>query len=288
MTIDFKALAAKAAAAGADQTQAKAGGGERSLPAAGPGLCRLIGYIETGKQVKTFQGKPTVYDEVTLVFELVGKRHPPVELEDGTKLPHRITVRERLSLNEKANYFKLFQRLNYRQDVQHMAALLGEGFKCEVVHDKWTGKDGKERTDVVLRNAAGYTLAPPRKEDEDSETGWVDVAVPPALSEIRCFLWDHADDAQWASLYIEGSYPERKNEKGEVIAAKSKNVLQNRVLGAKNFEGSPIHALLVSKGVKLDLPAVGEDDEEDGHPAPTAPATPPAATPAADALGGIV
>jgi hypothetical protein len=57
------------------------------------------------------------------------------------------------------------------------------------------------------------------------------------------------------------------------------------VLGAKNFEGSPIHALLVSKGVKLDLPAVGEDDEEDGHPAPTAT---PAATPAADALGGIV
>jgi len=288
MTIDFKALAAKAAASGADQTQAKSGGGgERSIPAAGPGLCRLVGYIETGKQVKKFQGKDTVYDEVTLVFELVGKRHPPVELDDGSKLPHRITVREKLSLNEKANYFKLFQRLNYRQDAQHLAALLGEGFKCEVVHDKWVGKDGKERTGVLLRNAAGYTLAPPRKEDEDSETGWVDVAVPPALSELRCFLWDFADEQQWASLYIEGEYPERKNEKGEVVApAQSKNVLQNRILGARNFEGYPIHTLLVSKGVKIDLPQVGEDDDE--APAPQAAAPAAAPTPAADALGGIV
>lgn len=284
MAIDFKALAATVAATGADQTKSVAGGGgPREVAAAGPALCRFVGYIETGKQVKNFQGKPTVYDEVTLVFELVGKRHPPIELEDGTKLPQRVTIREKLSLNEKANYFKLFNRMNYRQDVQHMVGLLGEGFKCVVVHDKWVGKDGKERVDVVLRDSAGYTISPPRKEDEDSDTGWVDVAVPPALTEPKAFIWSMADLDQWAAIHIPGEYPERTID-GKTIPAKSKNVFQNRIIAAKNFEGSAIHSLLLAGGVKLDIPEVGEEEDE-----PAAAPTPaPAAAPVADALGGIV
>ena len=305
MAIDFKALAAKAVADGADMTKSVAGGGDYEAAAAGPGYCRFIAYIETGKQTKKYKGIPTIIDEVQLVFELVGKRHPPREMEDGTKVPHRITVKEKRSLNEKANFFKLFNRMNYKQTAQHIAELLGEGFKCEVVHDKWTGTDGKERVDVTLRNKDGYTIMPPRKEDEDSETGWIEVAVPPALSEVKCFLWQQADMAQWASIYIEGQYPERKNEKGEVTAkAKSKNVLQDRIMTAKNFIGSPMHELLLTNGVAIDLPAVGEEDEEDNEPgnAP-APATGQAQQAAAilsgaavssttppsnDALGGIV
>ena len=78
MAIDFKALGAKAAAEGADQTKAQAGGGgDYSPPAAGPGLCRFIGYVELGKQKGSFQGKPTIKEKVQLIFELVGKRHPP-------------------------------------------------------------------------------------------------------------------------------------------------------------------------------------------------------------------
>lgn len=295
MAIDFKALAAKAVEAGGDQSVAKKGGGDREVAAAGPGLCRFVAYIETGKQVKKFQGKDTVYEEVILVFELVGKRHPPTVLEDGTVLPHRVTVREKLSLNEKANFFKLFNRLNYKQTAKHLAELLGEGFKCEVVHDKWTGRDGKERVDITLRNEAGYTLAPPRKEDEDSETGWVDVAVPPATSDLRLFLWQHADLDQWASLYIEGEYPERKDDKGNVTApARSKNTFQNRIVGAKNFEGSVIHELLVSNGTKLDFKKIAaelaEEDDQAAAPAEAeqAPPAQQATAPAADALGGIV
>jgi hypothetical protein len=287
MTVDFKALAAKLAAQGADQTKATTGGGERELPAKGPGVCRLVAYIETGKQTKTYQGKPTVYDEVQLVFELTGKRHPPTVLEDGTKIPHRITIREKRSNNEKANFFKLMQRMNYRQEAQHMIALLGEGFKCEVFHDTWTGKDGKERTDVSLRNEAGYSIAPPRKEDEDSETGWVMIDVPPALTEPKYFVWDAPTPESWASLFIEGQYPERKIG-DKVLPAKSKNVFQNRVVGAKNFDGSPVHTMLLASGAKLDFAAMAQDDEEDDQPA-AAPAPAPAPAPAAaDALGGIV
>ena len=293
MAIDFKALGAKAAAAGTNMTVAQTGGGDYTPPAAGPALCRFVGYVEIGKQKTNFKGVPGVKEQVQLVFELVGKRHATGDDEQ----PHRVTITESFSLNEKANFFKLFQRMNYRQDVQHIAQLLGEGFKCEVVYDKWVGKDGKERTDVVLRNAAGYTIAPPRKEDEDSETGWVDVTVPAARSTIRCFLWNHADMEQWGGLFIEGEYPERKNDKGEVTApAKSKNVLQNKIKSAVNFIGSPIHTLLVAGGAKLDLPEVGEDPDMGNERADNIQAQPALAngaqssttSPSNDALGGIV
>lgn len=285
MTVDFKALAAKAVAAGTDMTKATVGGGDYVGPAAGPGYCRFIAYVETGKHVKSYKGVETTIEEVQLVFELVGKRHPPNEGADGSKIPHRITVKEKLSLNEKSNFFKLFTRMNYKQSAQHIVELLGEGYKCEVVHDKWIGKDGKERTDYTLRTDAGYTIAPPRKEDEEAESGWVDVPVPQALSEIKGFVWAHADLQQWASLYIPGEYPERKNDKGEVVAkAKSKNVLQDRIKAAKNFVGSPIHELLVSNGQPVDLP---EPDSVDEDEQPSAPETNTASS-APDRLGGIV
>lgn len=293
MTIDFKALGAKAVAEGADQTKAVAGGGDYEPPAAGPCLVRFIGYVEIGKQKTSYKGVPGVKEQVELIFELVGKRHPPREASDGTKIPHRISVTESYSLNEKANFFKLFQRMNYRQDAQHIVQLLGEGFKAEVVHDVWKGKDGKERTTAVLRNASGYTIAPPRKEDEDSETGWVDVAVPSAVSDLRCFLWQQADLNQWASLYIEGEYPERKDDKtGAVIApAKSKNVFQNKIKSAVNFRGSPIELLLLADGKPIDIPDVNDQDGLDVDDNPETGAEPAAAQPvdkAADALGGIV
>lgn len=290
MTIDFKALGAKAAAEGADQTKAVVGGGADFVPpAAGPGLARFVGYAEIGKQKGTFKGVPNVKEKVILMFELVGKRHVPNETAEGKKIPMLIVIEESYSLNEKANFFKLFQRMNYKQDAVHLAQLLGTGFKVEVVHDTWKDKTGKERVSAVLRNAGGYTITPPRKEDEDSETGWVDVAVPPALSDIRCFLWQQADLNQWASLFIEGEYAERKDDKGVVTApAKSKNTYQNKIKAAVNFQGSPIHTLLLENGQSIDVPDVGEDEGNEPQVASPTVVTAPAASPSDDALGGIV
>jgi hypothetical protein len=298
MTIDFKALGAKAASEGADQTKSVAGGGTDITPAAeGPALMRFIGYVELGKQKGTFKGAPTVKEKVRLIFELTGKRHPVTVLPDGSKLPYRVTVEENYSLNEKASFFKIFQRMNYRQDAQHIVQLLGEGFKGEIHHRKWVGKDGKERIDVTLKGPGGYTIAPPRKEDEDSETGYVAVAVPEATSPIRCFLWEQADLNQWSSLFIEGEYPERKDDKGNVTApAKSKNVFQNTIKNAVNFKGSPIYTLLAANGQSLDIPKIDEQEEDEGNEQGAAPSgQPPAPTPSSltippsnDKLGGIV
>jgi hypothetical protein len=283
----FKNLSAaisKAVAEGADQTVAKTGGGEASIPAAGPCNLRLVAYIELGKHEKEFQGKKKKQDLVSLTFELSGRNHPPVESDSGT-YPHRITITENLSLNEKARFFKLFQVLNYAGKAKHAAELLGAAFRGRVIHRSYKGRDGKDRTVAELydKQLGVFTIQAPRVDVTDPETGEPtgeqrELKVAEPLSELRCFLWNYADMEQWQSLYIEGEYPERKNEKGEVTApARSKNQFQLKIRSALNYAGSPIEQLLKNGGKELELPVDGVVDEDgpdeeadpEGGPAPT-------------------
>ena len=281
----FKNLAdkiAQAVAEGADQTIAKTGGGGAELPAEGPCNLRLIAYIELGKHEKVILGKKKTTEQVTLTFELSGKNHPPVETDSGT-YPHRISVTENLSLNEKARFFKLFQLLNYKGTAKHCAELLGAAFRGRVIHREYTGRDGKPRKIAELydKKVGAYTIVAPRVEvvDEDGQpTGeYREVRVAPALSELRCFLWNYADMEQWNSLFIEGEYEERKNEKGEVTApARSKNQFQIKIASALNYKGSPIQQLLAQGGQEIELPADGVVEEEDAGAEDDTPAEAPA------------
>lgn len=267
----FKNLAAtieKAVAEGADQTVAKTGGGGMELPAEGPVNLRLVAYVELGKHEKSFQGRKKTQDQVTLTFELSGKNHPPIETDNGV-FPHRISITENLSLNEKARYFKLFQLLNYKGTAKHAASLLGEAYRGRVIHREYIGKDGKPRKIAELydKKLGTYTITPPRVEavDEDGEpTGeYREVKVAPALSDLRCFLWNYPDMEQWQSIFIDGEYEERKNEAGEVVApARSKNQFQLKIAAAVNYKGSPIEQLLKNGGAELELPADGVVDDE--------------------------
>jgi hypothetical protein len=292
--IDFKALGARAAAEGKDMTQAQAGGGDYTPPPEGPCRVRFIGYIELGKQKQKVKGIEQIKDMVQLVFEVHGKAYPAHVADDGTKTPVRISIETNLSLNEKAHFYKLFQRMNHTQQAKHMAELLGNGYKAQIVHDKWTGQDGKERITATLKAADGYTIQPARVEDDEVEGGWRALEVPPAISSIRCFLWDYADLDQWGSLFIDGEFPERKNDKGEVIAkAKSKNVFQDRIKRAVNFGSSPMYALLTAGGAKLDIPDAEDGEGALGKPEQSASPTSPSeqvaklAAGGADALSGI-
>lgn len=299
--IDFKKLGAVAAAAGADQTKAKeGGGGDYQPPVVGPTRLRFVGYIELGKQEGTFQGAPTVKNKVTLLFELSGPKHPPKDV-DGTKYPHIVKVEETLSLSPKANFFKLFQTMNYAGKAQHMIQLLGESFKGEIVHREIKGRDGRN---IVFANLKRGSIAPPRYEAVDPETGeptgeYKVLPVAPAISPLRAFLWDHADKAQWDSLFIDGEYPAETNDAGEVVRpARSKNVWQETIRDAVNFDGSPVQALLIG-GQDLDLPSAEYDeDAQEETQAPAAPARGAQARPAAkqaakaadedDLLNGVV
>ena len=306
MTFDptkLAAIAAKAVETGKDMTQAQKGGGDYQPPAAGPCGLRFVGYVEIGKHEKSFKGVAKTQDRVQLVFELSGPNHPAGKDKDDKPIPIRLTVEENLSLNEKAGFFKLFNRMNHSGTAKHMVSLIGQDFKGTVVHRKYA-KAGEDKSkpetwtgvSAELRNKDGYTIMPPFYDEviDGMATGkQLRMRVAEAISTPRYFLWDHADMDQWNSLFIDGEFEERKDEKtGKVIApAKSKNVFQNKIRTAKNFKGSPIYTLLAANGGSLDIPEAevpGEEEEQEAASGTPATNAVPEGAAADDALAGVV
>lgn len=253
------AAAVQQAAAQTDMNKATKGGGDYQPPAKGLARLRFVGYIELGKHDDEFEGKVRTKDKVKLIFELSGPKHAPRETEEGEKIPHRITIEENLSLNEKANFYKLFKAMNYKGEATHIAQLLGEEFLGEVIHGvaKRSGN-----TYAKLKGDAGYTIRAPFVEDpETGETR--KVPAGPQLSEIRCFLWDYASKEMWDSIFIDGQYDEERDAEGKVVReARSKNVFQEQIKAAKNFEGSPIAEILAGTALKIEEPEAAAAADE--------------------------
>lgn len=281
---DFlKNVQAAAESTGKNQAETKSGGDfERTIYPEGPVRLRFISYVELGKHTKTWKGVAKDKDMVRLAFEVSGPKHAPVVGTDGVPHPLIVYIEEALSQDPKANWVKLFSLLNHDRSATHATQLLGRAYKGMLTHrkfkrkndpaeqDKWTGLDYK------LRGDNGYTIAAPFAENP--ETGdMVELKVSPPLTKLSALLWDAPSQEQWDSIFIPGEYPERTNEAGVVTAkARSKNVVQERVMKAVNFKGSPLHTLLLKAGVELNLDVErepGEDDEapsEDEAPPPKA------------------
>lgn len=293
MTDFLKNVQAAAEATGKDHSVTKAGADfERIVYPEGPVRLRFISYVELGKHEKTWKGQTKVKELVRLGFEVSGPKHKPVIGADGVARPLVLYVEETLSQDPKANWVKLFSLLNHDRSATHAVQLLGRAYKAMLTHrkykrrddpaeqDKWTGLDYK------IRGDGGYTIQAPFYEDQ--ETGDMKpLQVDPPITKMAALLWDNPSQEQWDSIFIEGEYPERKNEAGVVTApAKSKNAIQQRVLAAVNFKGSPLHTMLVKAGANLDLGQAEQADYDDGPqgegPAPKA-GTKPAASAQGDA-----
>ena len=286
MTFNFTKALAAVSETGADMTKTQAGG-DFEIAATGPTLLRLISYIELGKHEGEFKGKKKLSNKIIIQFELSGKNHPPRDV-DGVKYPHIVTVRENLSLNTKARFFKLFGKLNWDGQSKHIVELLARSayYRGTVLHREYTvGGDTRKVAELYDRAEGVYKISPPKVEQVDPESGEVigiiDVKVPRALTAPKLFLWDSPDMDQWASIFVGGEFEERKNDKGEVTApARSKNVWQNTIKSAKNFPGSPIAELLLNNGVALDVDGVTDDvggeDGDEGEVANGAAAAKPA------------
>ncbi len=229
-----KAMAAKLTKGKPDQRIAEKGGGF-DPPAAGKAKLRFIGYVEQGRQVELFQGRPRERNKVQLVFELVNrKKHPPLTLEDGTEVPRRIKIELTESLSERATLFQLRRQMDPEDTKSHIAQMIGDAFIGKVYHHTFEAQ-GREITVARLKPKGGnYTIEPPFEEDEDGEL--TEIAVADPLSEVLLFFWDSPTLEMWDSLYIEGEY-----EKG-----RSKNVIQETLRRAVNWEGSPMYELLVA------------------------------------------
>ena len=259
----LQALAAQdVAESGIDLNEAvKGGGGGRLLPE-GYAFGRLVEYIEFGNQPQEFQGQvkaPAL--EFTLGFALTGEGY---QNDDGTPYVVR-TYNTALSRNEKARAFKLFKALNWKGTAKSFAQLLGETFLVKIKQVPKSKTDPK----IVSRIDLDGFLPP---LDPVTRQPYPVAEAPDDM--YRLFLWSRPTKEAWDSLYIEGEYE-----------GKSKNRIQEQILAALDFQGSPLQQLLMASGVTAlptAAPAVPVEAPVAAAPAAVAP-TPAPAVPVAPA-----
>ncbi|MGG1947055.1 hypothetical protein AB1286_19935 [Trinickia sp. NRRL B-1857] len=214
-------------------------------PATGVAHARLVGYFELGTHEEEFEGMTRDREKVALVFELSGLGYGP-RIDGAIAIPQRLTVQETLNMGPNSSFFQLFGVMNYAGKATHMAELLGEAFIVEVFHKK--SKDGK-KVYANLKGPNGYNVKGTTVQDPLSGKPIV-IDVQSAITELKAFIWDIADKEMWDSIYIPGEWEERKDEKtGEVILeARTKNVIQQKLMSAKNWLGSPAHRAITPIG----------------------------------------
>ena len=232
-----------------DQTQEVSGGDfEYEIPEAGVTVGRLIEYIELGKHKRAaYMGKPKPDAErVRITFELLHPQKNIKEYEkDGEKRKFAQTISIDLtkSLSDKAKFKKLFKKLTYgRDDKKHIAQLLGEAYVLTIVHNVVKKEGQPDRTYANLQGTDGeFLIGAPFKVD--ALTGQKEAYnVPERIAPLRLFLWDNPTKGTWDSLFIDGTR-EVKEADGTVKQV-SKNWLQERILSATNYKGSPLNHLL--------------------------------------------
>lgn len=240
-----------------DMTETGGGAFERVLLPVGTYNGHFAEYVEYGKVLPEFQGKPTGRPPVLNVkvgFIMYSQSGEAAYLR-SPKMP--------VSNSEKARFKKFFDRLNVKGDVKHAAQKLGQAFRIEVGQYE---KDGKTYNTLKLE-----TLSPLPKFDP--ETGEA-IKLPELKAEdVKLFLWDNPTQETWDSLYIEGI-----NEK----TGKSKNFIQEDILKAVDYNGSPLQTLLeggIPSPESLAAPTPAAAPAESAPAAPAAPAAP--TTPAA-------
>lgn len=221
-----------------DVTQADKGGFTRVPARAGVALFRFKSYIETGQHtVEKGMGKGKVQNWADFEFELV---HPDHMIgPDDNKFPDTISLRNiNISKNEKAKYFKLFQKMNYEGKAKSFPELLGQGFLGRVVHNV-----SGDTTYVNMEEDGVFLIGAPRYEpDPVGQPGVIrEIAVPELQGDIQCFLFDApgatAEMVQrmWDGITITG-------EKAD--GTPRKDWICDKIRSANNWEGSFVQSVV--------------------------------------------
>lgn len=220
----------------------KGGGGARLLPE-GYAYCRLVEYIEFGMQPQEFNGKakdPAL--EFQLGFALYNTADRVYQNDDGTPYiirPYSMAM----SANEKARSFLLFKLLNWKNQYRHFGQMLTQGFLAKIVHEPKSKTDPKIVSRLDLKG-----FLPP----VDTVSGQPHPIPEARPEDVKAFFWHAPDKATFDSFYQDGKWDD----------GRSKNVIQETMLAATDFAGSPLQQLLMSSGITA---------------LPTAPAAPPVA-----------
>lgn len=257
----LKAKANAVAATAEDMNESVSGGGGGRLIPAGQYVGRIVEYVDLGLQPQEYQGKakdpaPEVRLGICLFYSNPDK--------PGEPDPYVIRPRElAISRNEKATAFKAFAAMNYKRDpnIKHFAQFIGEPFLFHI--DVKTAKESKRQYNVVVWDKTAPAIHPVTKQPYD---------VPQAPDELyRIFLWDNPTKEDWDSLFIEG---ERDD-------GTSKNFVQEKILAALDYQGSPLQLLLEGAGGLAASAQAAQAPQAAAQVVP--PAAPAAVAPAAPA-----
>lgn len=235
-----------------DMSVQSAGGQGGKLYPEGYAFGRLVAYVELGDIVQEFNGEAKApAPHMFLGFAIWGAGY---QNEDGS--PGYITTYDlSLSNNGKAKAFKLFKKLNWKGGATTFAQMLGDGFLVKIVHHTAKAPGSKPRSIIDIEG-----FLPPI--DVVSQAPYTIPDAPDSMYKL--FLWDTPTPETWATLFIDG-----KRDDGT-----SKNWLQEKVMEATNFIGSPLDIMLGGVAVPSLVAGV----------APTAPVTAPAVSPAASVV----
>lgn len=261
----IQAAAAAAAATAVDMNEATSGGGGRLVPA-GAYVGRLCEYIDLGVQPQEYQGKakdpaPNIRLGVAIFYS------DPEKPQDPSPYVIRSSDMS-ISRNEKAGTFKAFAALNYKRDpnIKHFAQFIGQPFIFHV--DVKKSKTSGREYNTIAWDKTGPAIDALSKQPYQ---------VPELGDEFyRVFLWDYPTKEDWDALYIEGT-----NQDG-----KSKNFIQETILAALNYQGSPLQLLLEGGEALNQAPQAAAPAPQGVAPAAPAIAA-PAAAPAAPAVPGV-
>lgn len=279
--------------------EATEGGGSKHELQAGTALAVVTSYIETGDhEVKSGKSKGKVNSKGFMelrLFDVAGKSDglytQTMKNKDGTEEVYGSVIRHNfnnISRNELSNFRKDFDKLCDAAGIEgatSMMDLLGKTFIVDLVENESNGK--------TYINLDLDRIRP--NHPTDPVTGNVDTTqmvlpLPVSLEELpyKMFLWEAPTVEAWDSLFVDGT---REVEKDGKKVEVSKNWLQELIMSAVNYIGSPLESVLinaentgealpkakkeekpaeaapeaaesVSKEAKVETPATGEEHPE--------------------------
>jgi hypothetical protein len=248
----------------------------RPVTPEGVTTARLIGYVELGYQPqRPYQGqeKPDA-PMVTLTWELNGPAYmknvaKEGEAENIVPTIHRETIK--LSTNERAKYFKLFNKMRRpNSDVLHMAQMVGSGCIIRIKHNL-SKKDPSIKYANIYTPVDGWMVSPPI-ETSAATNETREVPVPAAVGPLQVFLWSAPSMDQWNSLYQDGTYTRKVDG---VDVELSRNFVQFKILGASNLSGSKLESMLIeNNALKTTLEAKAISDSAYNNTKPVVVETP--------------
>lgn len=230
-------------------------------------LCQFIEWGNHPEEVNgVAKGVYPHFSYSVAIFHNDDDENDYILLDNGS---HRFG--QTLKTSDRASAVKMFRGLNVDNDPSktHIAQFLGEPRVFKVLKKK--SKAGREF------NTIDFAATTPAVEGRGKNRVVVEL---PMIDEkdIKVFFWEHPTLEDWDKLYIEPQEFDRDDGTKYVRT----NFLQEKLVAARNFEGSALQELLETqeggfdlssyqtaqeaseevKEDKVDLP-IPEDDEDD-------------------------